>query len=197
MEKRYVTKEEQATNASLIKARLKNRPLVLVGLMGSGKTSIGRRLASRLALTFMDSDAEIEQASGMSIPEIFERHGESYFREGEMKVISRLSQRGAMVLATGGGAFMNAQTRATLHEKAITLWLNADVDLLFKRVSKRPNRPLLKTKDPYATLQGLIDVRYPVYKQANIHVTSQDVPHEEMVEVCLSALRNYLGFEAL
>jgi shikimate kinase len=197
MEKRHSTKEEQANNGLLIKARLKTRPLVLVGLMGSGKTSIGRRLAARLALPFMDSDAEIEQASGMSIPEIFERHGEQYFREGEVRVISRLATRGPIVLATGGGAFMNPATRATLHEKAITLWLNADVDLLFKRVAKRPNRPLLKTKDPYATLQGFIETRYPFYAQAEITVVSQDVPHEEMVEVCLTALRHYLGMEAL
>jgi shikimate kinase len=175
----------------LIEAALENtgsRAIVLVGLMGAGKSSIGRRLADRMGLAFVDADQEIEQAAGKSIPDIFADHGEAHFRDGERRVIARLLENGRQVLATGGGAFMNPDTRDAIKANAISVWLRADLDVLLKRVAKRGGRPLLENKDPAAVLQKLIDVRHPVYAEADITVDSRDVQHNEMVNAVLQAL---------
>ena len=170
---------------------LDRRAIVLVGLMGAGKTTVGRRLAHRLDLDFVDADAEIEKAAGESIPEIFKLRGEQVFREGERKVIARLLEDGPQVLATGGGAFMDPQTRAEIADKGISVWLKADIDVLMKRVSKRGNRPLLKTADPRATMEKLMDERYPVYAGADIIVESREGPHEAVVDAIIAALDDY------
>jgi len=189
-----VTNDAVATpgEAALL-AALGTRSIVLVGMMGSGKSSIGRRLAARLAIPFVDADSEIEAAAGMTIPEIFETHGEPYFRAGEARVIARLLEQGPQVLATGGGAFMNKDTRALVGAKGISVWLQADFDVLLKRIKRRGDRPLLKTGDPAATLTALMAARYPVYAEADIAVHSRDVPHETIVEEILAALRPRLG----
>jgi len=168
------------------------KTVVLVGLMGAGKTNIGRRLAQKLDLPFVDADAEIEAAAGESIEEIFERRGEAVFREGERKVIARLLANPVHVLATGGGAYMDPNTRALICERAISIWLRAELDLLVARVSRRSNRPLLK-QDPRATLSRLIEERYPVYAQANVTVETVDGPPEATLERVLAALANFLG----
>jgi len=175
-------------DAALV-AALGARSIVLVGMMGSGKSSIGRRLAARLAVPFVDADSEIEQAAGMTIAEIFERHGEPYFRAGEARVIARLLEHGPQVLATGGGSFMNADTRALIRLKGVSVWLKAELDVLMKRIKRRGDRPLLKTDDPAATLTALIAERYPVYAEADLTVASRDVPHESIVEEIVAALR--------
>lgn len=177
---------------SAISARLAGRPIVLIGMMGSGKTTVGRRVAARLGLRFVDSDAEIETAAAMTIPEIFAAHGEDEFRAGEARVIARLLREHSGVIATGGGAFMNAETRATISQRAVSIWLKADLDLLFARVSKRANRPLLHTPDPVGTLERLIEARYPVYALADITVVSRDVPHDAVVEDLVAALAAHL-----
>lgn len=170
------------------------RVIVLVGLMGAGKSTVGRRLAARLGVKFLDTDTEIETAAGMTIPEIFEKHGEPAFRRGERKVIERLlhDMRAAAppggVLATGGGAFMDPLTRDTIAQRGVSVWLRADVELLLKRVLRRGNRPLLKTADPRETMLRLRDERYPVYALADIVVDSVDAPHEEVVDMILSQL---------
>jgi shikimate kinase len=164
------------------------RAIVLVGLMGAGKTSIGRRLAEKLNVPFVDADHEIEAAAGKSIPDIFAEHGEPHFRDGERRVIARLLDNGSQVLATGGGAFMNPETRARIKERAVSIWLKADLDLLMKRVSKRGGRPLLATDNPQAVMQKLIEERYPVYAEADITVESADVQHGVMVNEVLAAL---------
>lgn len=179
-----------------IKAKLADRAIVLVGLMGAGKTSVGRRLADRLDVPFIDADHEIEQAAGKSIPEIFADHGEPYFRDGERKVISRLLEGGLQVLATGGGAFMNDETRARIHAHGVAIWLRADLPLLMKRVQKRSNRPLLQTENPEAVMRDLMVRRYPVYAEANLTVDSQDISHAQMVERVLRALKDWSGPEA-
>jgi shikimate kinase len=176
-------------DAALV-AALGARSIVLVGMMGSGKSSIGRRLAARLAVPFVDADSEIEEAAGMTIAEIFERHGEPYFRAGEARVIARLLERGPQVLATGGGSFMSADTRALICAKAVSVWLKAELDVLMKRIKRRGDRPLLKTDDPAATLTALIAERYPVYAEADLTVASRDVPHESIVEEIVAALRS-------
>ena len=192
-----VTNDAVATpgDAALI-AALGPRSIVLVGMMGSGKSSIGRRLAGRLAIPFVDADSEIEAAADMTIPEIFEAHGESYFRAGEARVIARLLDHGPQVLATGGGAFMNKETRALVRTKGISVWLKADLDVLLKRIRRRSDRPLLKTDDPTSTLNALIAERYPVYAEADVTVHSRDVPHETIVEEIVGALRPRLGMSA-
>lgn len=177
---------------SAIVARLAGQPIVLIGMMGSGKTTVGRRLAARLGLEFVDSDAEIETAAAMTIPEIFATRGEDEFRAGEARVIGRLLREHSGVIATGGGAFMNSETRAAIGERGISIWLKADLDLLFARVSKRANRPLLHTPDPIGTLKNLIDARYPVYALADITVVSRDVPHDTVVDDLVAALGAYL-----
>lgn len=169
------------------------KTLVLVGMMGAGKTAIGRRLATRLALPFIDADAEIEQAAGSSIPEIFERHGEAAFREGERRVIARLLRQPVHVLATGGGAFMDETTRATIAECGISLWLRAEFETLWRRVNRRGNRPLLHTGDPEATLKVLMSKRYPVYAEADITVDSSDRPRDETVNRVIEAVANHLA----
>lgn len=167
---------------------LDGRSLVLVGLMGCGKTSIGRRLAQALDMPFADADEEIERAADQSIAEIFAAHGESYFREGERKVIARLLAGKPLVLATGGGAFINEETRAGIKAKAVSIWLKADLPVLMRRVLRRDNRPLLRTSDPEARMRELMQVRYPVYAEADIVVESRDVAHDVMVADVIQAL---------
>src|SRR5215471_16160042 len=173
-------------------AALGRHSIVLVGMMGAGKSSIGRRLAARLCIPFSDADAEIEEAAGMSIADIFAAHGEPSFRSGEARVIARMLEHGPQVLATGGGAFINPQTRARIHEKGISVWLKADVDVLSRRLRRRSDRPLLRTADPTATLASLMAARNPIYGEANIVVMSRDVPHEVIVEEIVVALSREL-----
>jgi shikimate kinase len=175
--------------------RLGDRAVVMVGMMGAGKSSVGRRLAVRLGLPFVDADTEIEQAANASIPEIFEKHGEAYFRDGERRVIKRLLDGVPKVLATGGGAFIQPETRADIKERAISVWLKADRDLLMARVKRRGNRPLLKTADPEATMAKLIEERYPIYAEATIQVQSRDVAHDVVIDAILSALDEHLAGE--
>lgn len=176
-----------------ILARLGHRSIALVGMMGVGKSSIGRRLGARLGLPFVDADTEIEKAAGMSIADIFARHGEADFRSGEARVIARLLQGGPQVLATGGGAVMNADTRAAIKAQAVSVWLSADFDVLMRRIAKRKNdRPMLQTPDPAATLRSLISERESLYAQADITVQSRDVPHEAIVTEIMRALADFL-----
>lgn len=163
-------------------------PIVLVGLMGVGKSTVGRRLAARLKLPFVDADREIEAAAGLSVSEIFARFGEAGFRDGERRVIARLIDGTRKVVATGGGAFMNADTRALILARAIVVWLDADLDLLAERVRRRNDRPLLAGRDARAVLAELAAVRNPIYAQAHIHIHSQPLPHEATVNAILKAL---------
>ena len=167
------------------------RPIVLVGLMGAGKTTVGRRLAAALDLPFIDADAEIETAAGSTVEEIFARHGESAFREGERRVISRLLSDGPMVLATGGGAYIDPGTRAAIKEKGTSIWLRADIDVLMRRVGKRNNRPLLKTDNPRRVMEQLIEKRYPIYAEADIIIDSREGPHDYMVRTIIAALADH------
>jgi shikimate kinase len=183
-------------NGAALVAALGRRSIVLVGMMGAGKSSIGRRVAARLAIPFVDADAEIELAADMTIAEIFAVHGEPYFRAGEARVIARLLERGPQVLATGGGAFMNAQTRASLKDKAVSVWLKADLDVLTKRLRRRNDRPLLKTEDPVATLTNLLQVRDPIYATADVTVLSRDVTHEVIVDEIIAAVGAKLDADA-
>jgi shikimate kinase len=169
-------------------AALGRRSIVLVGMMGAGKSSIGRRVAARLGVPFVDADAEIELAADMTIAEIFAVHGEPYFRAGEARVIARLLERGPQVLATGGGAFMNTQTRAALKEKAVSVWLKADLEVLTRRLRRRTDRPLLKTEDPVATLTNLLQMRDPIYATADVTVLSRDVTHDVIVDEIIAAV---------
>ncbi len=175
-----------------IAAALGARSIVLVGMMGAGKSTIGRRLSVRLRLPFLDADTEIEAAAGMSIPDIFEVHGEPYFRDGEARVIARLLDSGPAVLATGGGAFMREETRKRIRDKAVSIWLKADADIIMKRVRRRADRPLLRTADPEATVGRLVEERGPVYQSADITIWSRDVPHEKIVDECVEALHAWL-----
>jgi shikimate kinase len=165
---------------------------VLVGLMGAGKTAIGKRLAQRLALDFVDADKEIETAADCSIAEIFARHGEQSFRDGERRVILRLLDNPVHVLSTGGGAFMDPETRTRIRDRGISIWLRADLDLMLKRVSRRSDRPLLQVADPKAKLQELMAQRYPVYALADLTVDSVDAPPEVTVERVYDALVEFL-----
>jgi shikimate kinase len=165
-----------------------DRPVVLVGLMGVGKTTVGRRLAARLGLVFVDADHEIELAAGLKIAEIFERFGEDHFRDGERRVIARLIDGSLKIIATGGGAFMNEATRALILERATAVWLDADIDTLAARVSRRDDRPLLRGRDARTVLRDLAAVRNPVYALAPIHVQSQAAPHEATVEAIVRKL---------
>jgi shikimate kinase len=176
-----------------IVAALKGRSAVLVGMMGAGKSSIGRRLAVRLGIPFVDADTEIEAAAGMTIPEIFDAHGEPYFRAGEARVIARLLDGGPQVLATGGGAFMNADTRAAIRARSVSFWLKADFDVLLRRVRRRTDRPMLKTADPEETLKRLMAERYPVYAEADATIVSRDAPHEKIVDEIIDELARRLG----
>lgn len=174
--------------ADTFRARLGSRSIVLVGMPGSGKSSIGRRLSQRLVLDFSDADVEIEAAANMTIPELFETKGEAEFRKGEQKVIARLLEHGPQVIATGGGAFMNADTRARVREKGISIWLKADIETLFRRVKRKSNRPLLQNADPEGTLRDLLAARESTYSEADLTVTSCEVPHEEVVEAIVNLL---------
>ncbi len=165
-----------------------DRSIMLVGLMGVGKSTIGRRLAARLELDFVDADNEIELAAGLSIPEIFERFGEAHFRDGERRVIARLIEGSPKVIATGGGAFMHAETRKLMLEKAITIWIDADIKTLTDRVARKDNRPLLKGKNAFEVLSNLAKVRNPVYALSDIHVISQAAPHEATVDMIMRQL---------
>ena len=167
------------------------RSVVLVGLMGAGKTCIGRRLAKRLDLPFVDADEEIVRAAGASVSEIYARYGESMFRDGERRVIARLLQEGPRVLATGGGAFIDAQTRAVIRERGISVWLRAELDVLVQRTTGRPGRPLLASGDPRATLAALMNERYPVYALADVVVRTTDVPADVTTDMVLQALHQY------
>ena len=183
----------EAPPASEARLPAPDRTIVLVGLMGAGKSAIGRRLAQRLGVPFRDADTEIETAAGRTIEEIFAEHGEAYFREGERKVIARLLEGPVHVLATGGGAFMDPETRARIRAHGRSIWLRADVDVLLKRVRKRNNRPLLKQGDPREVLERLVALRYPVYAEADIVVDSIDGPHEAVVEAIIEALAAWPG----
>ncbi len=165
------------------------RPLVLVGLMGAGKTTVGRRLAAKLNLPFVDSDEEIESAAGRSVAEIFDSFGETEFRAGERRVIARLLSGDPVVLATGGGAFMDADTRALIKRKGVSIWLKADLSVLVERTARRDTRPLLRDKDPQDVLSDLMAQRYPVYARADITVNSAANPHDRTVEAIIAALR--------
>jgi shikimate kinase len=169
-------------------AYVPDRTIVLVGLMGAGKSAIGRRLAARLGVPFVDADTEIEAAAGRTIEEIFAEHGEAAFREGERKVIARLLDGPVQVLATGGGAYMDPETRARIRAHGRSVWLRAELDVLLKRVRKRSNRPLLKQGDPREILERLMGVRHPVYAEADIVVDSVDAPHEVVVDAIIAAL---------
>ena len=181
------------SDAAAIRDRLGARTIVFVGLMGAGKTAIGRKLAQALGLPFADSDHEIETVSRMSIPELFERYGEPEFRALEQRVIERLLREGPRVVSTGGGAFMNAETRAAIAEFGVSIWLKADLDLLMERVSKKQNRPLLKNADPRRVMQKLIEERYPVYALADVTVETRDARREIITEEALQALSAHLG----
>ncbi len=163
-------------------------------MMGCGKTSTGRCLAKRLGLAFVDADCEIERAADMPIAEIFERHGEAYFRDGERRVMARLLSEGPRVIATGGGAYINEQTRARIGASALSIWLKADVDVLWRRVRRRSHRPLLKTADPEGLLRALVEQRYPIYGRADVTVVSRDGPHEAVVDDALAALEFHMRF---
>jgi shikimate kinase len=177
---------ENGPKSAVVRA-LGNRSIVLVGMMGAGKSSIGRRLAARLGIPFIDADAEIESAAGMTIPEIFDKHGEPYFRAGEARVIARLLDNGPQVLATGGGSLMDAQTRALIGEKGVSIWLKADIDVLLKRTKRRNDRPLAEK------IKDLLPIREPLYAQADIVVQSRDEPHDTIVDEIMMQLPRRLG----
>lgn len=177
--------------------RLRRKTIALVGLMGVGKSSIGRRLAAVLDLPFKDADTEVETAAGRTITEIFETFGEQAFRDGERRVIGRLMDEGPHVLATGGGAFINDETRALIKDRAVSVWLKADLELLARRIGRKDTRPLVRGKDPLEVLTALAEARYPIYAQADIVVEAGDTPHNEAVEAVFRALSDHLaGAEA-
>jgi shikimate kinase len=177
---------ENGPESAIVRA-LGSRSIVLVGMMGAGKSSIGRRLAGRLGIPFIDADAEIENAAGMTIPEIFDKHGEPYFRAGEKRVIARLLDNGPQVLATGGGAVMDQNTRDLIHIKGISVWLKADLDVLLKRTKRRNDRPLAEK------IRDLLPQREPVYSMSDIVVQSRDEPHETIIDEIITRLPNCLG----
>jgi shikimate kinase len=180
---------ENAPESAMVRA-LGSRSIVLVGMMGAGKSSIGRRLAGRLGLPFIDADSEIESAAGMTISEIFDKHGEPYFRAGEARVIARLLDNGPQVLATGGGSLLDAHTRALIGEKGVSVWLKADIDVLLKRTKRRTDRPLAEK------IRDLLPVREPLYAQADIVVQSRDEPHDNIVDEIMAQLPKHLGLGA-
>ncbi len=191
-----MTDEPLTDCAATIRDRLENRVIVFVGLMGAGKTAIGKRVAQLLDLPFIDSDHEIEAVSRMTIPELFEAYGEPEFRALEQRVIERLLREGPCVVSTGGGAFMNAQTRGAIAARGVSLWLKAELDLLMDRVGRNQNRPLLKNPDPRAVMQRLMDERYPVYAQADITVVTRDAKREIIADEALRALSQHLERQA-
>jgi 3-dehydroquinate synthase len=183
------TSPAPASSEADILSALGSRSIVLVGMMGAGKSTIGRRLAARLGLPFVDADTEIEAAARLTIPEIFERHGEPHFRDGEARVIARLLEGAPVVLATGGGAFLREETRRHIAAKAVSIWLKADADVIMRRVRRRADRPLLRTADPEGTVVRLLSEREPFYAKADMTILSRDVPHDQIVEESLEALR--------
>jgi shikimate kinase len=189
--------DSEGALAEAIRSALERRSIALIGMMGVGKSSIGRRLAARLAIPFVDADAEIEKAAGMSISDIFARHGEADFRGGEARVIARLLESGPQVLATGGGAFMNEGTRAAIKAKGVSIWLSAEFEVLRRRISKRKNeRPMLQTNNPDETLRHLLEVREPTYRLADLTVQSREGPHDIIVAEIVSVLADYLHVDA-
>jgi len=187
------TQDLAARPEAALTAALGRRSIVLVGMMGAGKSSIGRRVATRLGIPFVDADAEIEKAAGMTVTDIFAIRGEAEFRAGEARVITRLLEGGPQVLATGGGAFANPDTRAVIAAKGISIWLKAEFEVLMKRIKRRHDRPLLKTDDPGATLRKLMQERDPIYALADLTVQSRDVLHDKIVDEIVSALAGQLG----
>lgn len=187
-----MTKEPLTDRAAAVRHGLGERAIVFVGLMGAGKTAIGRRVAQMLDLPFIDSDHEIEAVSRMTVPELFETYGEPEFRALEQRVLDRLLREGPCVVSTGGGAFMNAETRAAVAQRGVSLWLKADLDLLMERVGRNQNRPLLKTPDPRAVMEQLMAERYPVYAEADITVETRDATREIIAEEALRALSVHL-----
>ena len=185
-----IQKPAESGPESVVVRALGGRSIVLIGMMGAGKSSIGRRLASRLGIPFIDADTEIESAAGMTIPEIFEKHGEPYFRAGEARVIARLLDNGPQVLATGGGAVMDPQTRALIGQKGISIWLKADIEVLLKRTKRRNDRPLVEK------IKDLLPVREPIYAQANIIIQSRDEPHDTIIDEIMRELPKRLGLSA-
>ncbi|MBZ9978661.1 shikimate kinase [Mesorhizobium sp. BR-1-1-10] len=184
------------THAALL-GRLGSRSIVFVGLMGAGKTAIGRKVATMLSLPFIDSDQEIESVSRMTVPELFERYGETEFRALEQRVILRVLENGPQVLSTGGGAFMNAQTREAVAAHGVSVWLKAELDLLMDRVSKKQNRPLLKSADPRAVLERLMAERYPVYATSDVTVPTRDDRKEVIAAEVIEALCLHFGIDAI
>jgi shikimate kinase len=189
-------KELKPERLARIREALVARSIVLIGLMGAGKTAVGRRLANRLDLPFTDADTEIEIAAGQTVSEIFTEHGEPYFRQGESRVIARLLQGGPQVLATGGGAYVDARTRANIKARGISIWLKAELPVLLHRVRRRDNRPLLDSDDPDKVMRELMEKRYPIYAEADITVESRDVAHDLIVGDVVEALSRWLDKEA-
>lgn len=185
-----IQKPAESGPESVVVRALGGRSIVLIGMMGAGKSSIGRRLAGRLGIPFIDADAEIESAAGMTIPEIFEKHGEPYFRAGEARVIARLLDNGPQVLATGGGSVMDPQTRALISQKGISIWLKADIDVLLKRTKRRNDRPLVEK------IKDLLPVREPIYAQADIIIQSRDEPHDTIIDEIMGVLPKRLGLNS-
>jgi shikimate kinase len=186
--------ESEARSAGALRERLGVRSIVLIGMPGSGKSSVGRRLAARLGLDFIDSDAEIEAAAGgMSIADIFAKHGEGEFRSLEARVIARLLDRGPIVLATGGGAFMNPATRADIGDSGISVWLKADFSVLLKRIRRKNDRPLFRNGDQEGTLKRLLAEREPVFANADIAILSDESPHETTVDLIIEAVGQKLA----
>jgi len=185
-----IQKPAESGPESVVVRALGGRSIVLIGMMGAGKSSIGRRLAGRLGIPFIDADAEIESAAGMTIPEIFEKHGEPYFRAGEARVIARLLDNGPQVLATGGGSVMDPQTRALIGQKGISIWLKADIDVLLKRTKRRNDRPLVEK------IKDLLPVREPIYAQADIIIQSRDEPHDTIIDEIMGELPKRLGLNS-
>ncbi len=185
--------QSEPAEAGRVAAALDGRSVVLVGMMGAGKTSVGKRLAAKLGLPFVDADAEIEAGAQLTVPEIFERFGEAYFRDGERRVIARLLNAGPQVLATGGGAFMNRTTRENIAARGVSIWLKPDIEVLLGRVRKKSNRPLLRTADPERTLRRLLEERSPTYALADLTIDSRDGPHDAVVDMILRRLAEVLG----
>lgn len=185
------TMEQDKDIVDKVRRALGQRPLVLVGLMGCGKSSIGKRLSTKLALPFIDADEEIERVAQKSISEIFADHGEAFFRDREAKVIARLLGNGPQVLATGGGAFITAETRQKIREAGISIWLRAELPVLMRRVGKRDSRPLLKNGDPEQVMRDLMTARYPIYAEADLTVESRDIPHDSIVAEIIAALARH------
>ncbi|WP_300391819.1 shikimate kinase [Henriciella sp.] len=184
-------KSNYSGDAGRIEAALSDRTIALVGLMGAGKSTVGKRLADKLHRKFYDSDNEIEKAAGLAISDIFTLHGETEFRRGERRVLERLLNEEPHVLATGGGAYLDPETRDLLREKAVTIWLNADLETLWRRVSRRSHRPLLKADNPKSVLSRLLSERAPIYEQADLVVRSEEGPHRATVEAILRALEDW------